>query len=58
MAIEQISEMRDDESLRMELSKMKSELLSFVSKMKSEGLLTSVDYQDIKNVPESEKEVW
>ena len=58
MAIEQMSEMLDDESLTLELFKMRNELILFVNKMKSEGFLASVDYEEIPVVRESEKEDW
>ena len=58
MAIEQMTEMFDEESRTMELYKMRNELISFVNKMKSEGFLASVDYEEIPVVRESEKEDW
>lgn len=58
MAVEQMNEMFDEESRAMELYKMRNELILFVNKMKSEGFLASVDYEEIPVVLESEKEDW
>ena len=58
MAIEQMNEMFDEESRTVELYKMRNELILFVTKMKSEGFLASVDYEEIPVVRESEKEDW
>lgn len=45
----------EEEFKDMELFKMKNELTLFVSKMKSEGFLASVDYQDIPDLQQFEK---
>lgn len=58
MAIEQMSEMMDEESRNMELYKMKNELLLFVTKMKSEGFLASVDFQDVPDIPDRDRTDW
>ena len=58
MAIEQMSEIFDEESRTMELYKMRNELITFVNKMKSEGFLASVDYEEIPVIRESEKGDW
>ena len=58
MAVEQMNEMFDEESRAMELYKMRNELILFVNKMKSEGFLASVDYEEIPVVLESDKEDW
>ena len=47
-----------EESKGMELFKMKNELIMFVNKMKSEGFLASVDYEDIEEMNESEITDW
>ena len=49
-----MNNMYDDDSRDMELYKMKTDLILFVSKMKSEGFLASVDYDEIPEL-ESEK---
>ena len=54
MGAEQMNNMYEDDSRVMELYKMKSDLILFVSKMKSEGFLASVDYDEIPEL-ESEK---
>lgn len=53
MAAEQMNNLYEEKSRDMELYKMKNDLISFVSKMKSEGFLASVDYDEI---PELEYE--
>ena len=55
MAMKQIKNSYVNETNSMELHKMKHELLMFVTKMKSEGYLTTVDYQDIPNVFENDQ---
>ena len=55
MAMKQIKDSYVNEAISMELHKMKHELLMFVKKMKSEGYLTTVDYQDIPNVFENDQ---
>lgn len=58
MAIEQMNEVFDEEPRAMELYKMRNDLIMFVNKMKSEGFLASVDYEEIPLVHESEKNGW
>lgn len=55
MAMKQIKDAYENETKSMELHKMKHELLMFVTKMKSKGYLTTVDYQDIPNVFENDQ---
>ncbi|WP_210469735.1 hypothetical protein [Sporosarcina sp. 6E9] len=53
MAMKQMNYSYDNDTNSLELKKMKRELLMFVTKMKSEGYLTTVDYQDLPDVFES-----
>ena len=53
MAMKQIKDAYVNEANSMELHKMKHDLLMFVTKMKSKGYLTTVDYQDIPDVFEN-----
>ncbi|WP_172369972.1 hypothetical protein [Sporosarcina jiandibaonis] len=50
MAMKQMQDSYVNETNSMELKKMKHELLMFVTKMKSEGYLTTVDCQDIPDL--------
>lgn len=58
MAIEQMNEVFEEETRSMELSNMRNDLMMFVHKMKSEGFLASVDYEEISVIRESEKGAW
>jgi hypothetical protein len=55
MAMKQMKEPYVNDANSMELKKMKRELLMFVTKMKSEGYLTTVDYQDLPDVFENDQ---
>ena len=55
MAMNQTSYSNAYESSSIELHKMKHELLMFVTKMKSEGYLTTVDYHDLPDVFETDR---
>ncbi|HJF33858.1 MAG TPA: hypothetical protein K8V56_18990 [Sporosarcina psychrophila] len=47
MSMEMTNDQFDIEPKDIEIYKMKIELIEFVNKMKSEGLLESVEFQDI-----------
>jgi hypothetical protein len=53
MAMKQMKDSYVNDANSKELKKMKHELLMFVTKMKSEGYLTTVDYQDLPDVFEN-----
>ncbi|QUW21598.1 hypothetical protein JSQ81_17665 [Sporosarcina sp. Marseille-Q4063] len=55
MAMKQMEYSFVNDTNSMELKKMKHDLLMFVTKMKSEGYLTTIDYQDLPDVFENDQ---